>query len=205
MKKKSGISNLILLAILVILIVAAIAIVKNSGKNKQENLVEETIKLRAIGYGSTIQKFGYEDAGVIVNTFINGYNEHSGETVASNMDFVAMYIFSDCKDPEKEFDDKYVEYMRIDSQISMEEIIILQNTAKQQEDGLVESINGTNVQLEVIEYTEIEDVSKYLAKFKAKIRTVSADEGIDQMDWVEFWLLHDEKAYYIINYYNTGE
>ena len=151
MKKKSAISNLILLAILAMIIIVAVAIVKVGEKKKQEEKPEEIIKLRAIGYGSTIQKLGYEDAGTIVNTFINGYNEHSGESVASNMDFVAMYIYSDCEEPEKEFDDKYVEYMRTDSQIGMEEMIILQNTVKQQEDGLVESINRTNVQLEVID------------------------------------------------------
>ena len=158
MKKKNGITNFILLVILAILIIVAVVIVKIEEKNKQENPVEETIKLRAIGYGSTIQKLGYTDAGTIINTFINGYNEHSGESVASNMDFVGMYIYSACGDPQKEFDDKYIEYMRSDSQIGMEEMIILQNSAKQQEDGLVKGINETNVQLEVLEYTEIEDI-----------------------------------------------
>ena len=206
MEKRKAVVNLILLVVLVVLIIIAVVFWnrEREGGNNGET-TEEEVKLRAIGYGSEISKLGFTSASAIVDAFISGYNQHSGEVVVSNIDFVGMYIYSDCDNPEKEFDDKYVEYMRTDSKIGSDEIILLQYTAKQQEDGLIANINTTNVELEKIEYTEIEDVSKYLSKFKAKIRTVSADEGIDQEDWVEFWLLHLDDAYYIIDYYNAGE
>ncbi len=205
MEKKKAVLNLLLLLILIALIVVAVVIWRNDAKNRKNEKVEENITLRSIGYGSVVSQLGYIDSGAILNTFISGYNEHKGETVAAVMDFVGMYIFSECDDPEKEFDSKYLEYMRADSKINTEEVIMLQYSAKQQESALIDSINSTNVKLEVIENTEIENVSKYLAKFKAKIRTVSAEEGIDQEDWVDFWLLHNGEVYYVINYYNAGE
>ena len=205
MEKKKAVLNLFLLLILIVLIVVAVVIWRNDAKRRKDEKVEENITLRSIGYGSVVSQLGYIDSGAILNSFISGYNEHNGETVATVMDFVGMYIFSECDDPEKEFDSKYLEYMRADSKISTEEVIMLQYGAKQQESALIDSINSTNVVLEVVENSEIENVSEYLGKFKAKIRTVSAEEGIDQEDWVEFWLLHNGESYYIINYYNTGE
>ena len=79
-------------------------------------------------------------------------------------------------------------------------MIILQTSVKQQEESLIESIDNTNVELTLVDNTEIEDISKYLSTFTANIRTVSEDEGIDEVDNMKFILLHEENAYYIIDY-----
>ena len=81
----------------------------------------------------------------------------------------------------------------------------MQYSLKNQEQALVNSILETNVTLELIENSEIQDVTKYLSKMTAKIRTISPDEGIDQTDTLEFLLLHKDKSYYIMNYYLIDE
>ena len=70
---------------------------------------------------------------------------------------------------------------------------------------MVSVIDNTNVELTLVENTKIIDVSKYLSKFTAKIRTVSSVEGVDQEDTLEFLLSHKDKAYYIIDYYPIDE
>ena len=57
--------------------------------------------------------------------------------------------------------------------------------------------------MELIENSQIEDVSKYLSKMTAKIRTISETEGIDEVDTLEFLLLHRDGAYHLMKYDNT--
>ena len=201
MDKKKALINLGLTIILVILVGVSIYFLARENKKRAETKPE--IQFRMIDYGSEVMQIGYTDKDSILETFIDSYNEKNGEDLVAIMDLVSTYIYSLCENPEKEFDDKYVEYMRVDSEIKTEEILIMQYSLQQQEKGLIESINNTNVQLSVIDSTPIENVSKYLSKFTAKIRTVSPDEGVDQEYILEFILLHNDDAYYVIDYIKT--
>ena len=201
MVKKKMLVNFILLLILVGLVILAVAFWKNEEKRNAENQPENEVELTKIEYGSSVSPIGYSNANDIINSFIDAYNNHSGSDLVSIMDLVATYIYSDCENPKEEFDDKYVECLtsNIDS-ADRSKLIILQSSVKQQEDSLIDSINKTNVELTLVDNTEIEDISKYLSTFTANIRTVSADEGIDEVDNMKFTLLHDGSAYYIIDY-----
>ena len=148
-------------------------------------------------------------------------NEHKGKTlivtdgttllgaddkagVAAIMDQVGLYIYVEESDgDETKFDDKYEEILSNPS--DYDDLIVMQYSLKNQEQALVNSILETNVTLELIENSEIQDVTKYLSKMTAKIRTISPDEGIDQTDTLEFLLLHKDKSYYIMNYYLIDE
>ena len=120
------------------------------------------------------------------------------------MDQVGLYIYVEESDgDETKFDDKYEEILSNPS--DYDDLIVMQYSLKNQEQALVNSILETNVTLELIENSEIQDVTKYLSKMTAKIRTISPDEGIDQTDTLEFLLLHKDKSYYIMNYYLIDE
>lgn len=202
MNKKKAMINFLLLIILIVLIVCICIFYKiyDENRKKEEN---ENVTLTEIGYGSDIKKFGHDSENGILKNLITGYNEHNGTRVVSMMDLVAKYIYNLAENENVDFDQKYVEILSNPN--AYKDLYVMQFSVKQEEDGLVSFINDTNVELTLVENTKIQDVSKYLSKFTAKIRTVSADEGIDQVDTLEFLLSHKDKAYYIIEYYPIDE
>ena len=119
------------------------------------------------------------------------------------MDLVAKYIYKLAEDENVDFDQKYVEILSNPN--GYKDLYVMQFSLQQEEKGLVSFIDNTNVELSLVENTKITDVSKYLSKFTAKIRTVSSVEGVDQEDTLEFLLSHKDKAYYIIDYYPIDE
>lgn len=200
MVKKKILFNFVLLLILIGLIVLAVFFWKNEEKRKADEQPENEVELTKIEYGSSVSQIGHSNVNDIISSFIDAYNNHSGSDLVSIMDLVATYIYSDCENPKEEFDDKYVECLTSDTDAERTKMIILQTSVKQQEESLIESIDNTNVELTLVDNTEIEDISKYLSTFTANIRTVSEDEGIDEVDNMKFILLHEENAYYIIDY-----
>lgn len=203
MEKKNLLINIGLVILLIICIILGVVLTKQDIKRREKEKKED-IKLTEIGYGSEIGQVGYKNANGILNAFIQSYNEHDGEGVASIMDQVGLYIYvEECDSDQSKFDDKYEEILSNPS--DYDDLIVMQYSLKNQEQALVNSISETNVTLEVIENSEIQDVTKYLSKMTAKIRTISPDEGIDQTDTLEFLLLHKDKSYYIMNYYLIDE
>lgn len=203
MEKKNLLINIGLVILLIICIILGVVLTKQDIKRREKEKKED-IKLTEIGYGSEIGQVGYKNANGILNAFIQSYNEHDGEGVASIMDQVGLYIYvEECDSDQSKFDDKYEEILSNPS--DYDDLIVMQYSLKNQEQALVNSISETNVTLEVIENSEIQDVTKYLSKMTAKIRTISSDEGIDQTDTLEFLLLHKDKSYYIMNYYLIDE
>ena len=203
MEKKNLLINIGLVILLIICIILGVVLTKQDIKRREKEKKED-IKLTEIGYGSEIGQVGYKNANGILNAFIQSYNEHDGEGVASIMDQVGLYIYvEECDSDQSKFDDKYEEILSNPS--DYDDLIVMQYSLKNQEQALVNSISETNVTLEVIENSEIQDVTKYLSKMTAKIRTISLDEGIDQTETLEFLLLHKDKSYYIMNYYLIDE
>lgn len=203
MEKKNLLINIGLVILLIICIILGVVLTKQDIKRREKE-EKEDIKLTEIGYGSEIGQVGYQNANGILNAFIQSYNEHDGEGVASIMDQVGLYIYvEECDSDQSKFDDKYEEILSNPS--DYDDLIVMQYSLKNQEQALVNSISETNVTLELIENSEIQDVTKYLSKMTAKIRTISPDEGIDQTDTLEFLLLHKDKSYYIMNYYLIDE
>ncbi len=203
MEKKNLLINIGLVILLITCIVLGVVLTKQDIKRREKE-EKEDIKLTEIGYGSEIGQVGYQNANGILNAFIQSYNEHDGEGVASIMDQVGLYIYvEECDSDQSKFDDKYEEILSNPS--DYDDLIVMQYSLKNQEQALVNSISETNVTLELIENSEIQDVTKYLSKMTAKIRTISPDEGIDQTDTLEFLLLHKDKSYYIMNYYLIDE
>lgn len=203
MEKKKLLINIGLAILLIICIILEVVLAKQDIKRREKE-EKEDIKLTEIGYGSEIGQVGYQNANGILNAFIQSYNEHDGEGVASIMDQVGLYIYvEECDSDQSKFDDKYEEILSNPS--DYDDLIVMQYSLKNQEQALVNSISETNVTLELIENSEIQDVTKYLSKMTAKIRTISPDEGIDQTDTLEFLLLHKDKSYYIMNYYLIDE
>ena len=200
MVKKKILVNFCLLLVLVGLVILAVVFWKNEEKRNADNQSENEVELTKIEYGSSVSQIGHSNVNDIINSFIDAYNNHSGSDLVSIMDLVATYIYSDCENPKEEFDDKYVECLTSDTDSDKSKIILLQYSVKQQEDSLIESIDESNVELTLVDNTEIEDLSKYLSTFTANIRTVSADEGIDEVDNIKFTLLHEGSSYYIIDY-----
>ncbi len=203
MEKKNLLINIGLVILLIICIILGVVLTKQDIKRREKE-EKEDIKLTEIGYGSEIGQVGYQNANGILNAFIQSYNEHDGEGVASIMDQVGLYIYvEECDSDQSKFDDKYEEILSNPS--DYDDLIVMQYSLKNQEQALVNSISETNVTLELIGNSEIQDVTKYLSKMTAKIRTISPDEGIDQTDTLEFLLLHKDKSYYIMNYYLIDE
>ena len=200
MVKKKILVNFSLLLVLVGLVILAVVFWKNEEKRNADNQTENEVELTKVEYGSSVSQIGHSNVNDIINSFIDAYNNHSGSDLVSIMDLVATYIYSDCENPKEEFDDKYVECLTSDTDSDKSKIILLQYSVKQQEDSLIESIDESNVELTLVDNTEIEDLSKYLSTFTANIRTVSADEGIDEVDNMKFTLLHEGSSYYIIDY-----
>lgn len=203
MEKKNLLINVGLTILLIACVIIGVFLTKQDIKRREKE-EKEDIKLTEIGYGSEIGQVGYQNANGILNAFIQSYNEHDGEGVASIMDQVGLYIYvEECDSDQSKFDDKYEEILSKPS--DYDDLIVMQYSLQKQEQALVNSISETNVTLEVIENSEIQDVTKYLSKLTAKIRTISPDEGIDQTDTLEFLLLHKDKSYYIMNYYLIDE
>lgn len=203
MDKKNFLINMCLVVLLVVCVVVVIIFQKIDNKRLAQE-AKDNIKLTEIGYGSEIGQVGYENATGILKAFVQSYNEHDGEGIAAVMDQVGLYIYvEECDKDEAKFDDKYEEILSNPS--GYKDLIIMQYSLKNQEQALVDSIVETNVTLELIENSEIQDVTKYLSKMTAKIRTVSPDDGVDQTDTLEFLLLHKNNSYYIMNYYAVGD
>lgn len=203
MKKKKLLINIGLVIILIVCMSASVVLAKKD-KQRRDKEAKENITLTDIGYETEIGQVGYDTASGILGAFIQAYNEHDGSGVAAIMDQVGLYIYvEECDSDQSKFDDKYEEILSNPS--DYDDLIVMQYSLKNQEQALVNSILETNVTLEVIENSEIQDVTKYLSKMTAKIRTISPDEGIDQTDTLEFLLLHKDKSYYIMNYYLIDE
>ncbi len=203
MKKKKLLINIGLVIILIVCMSASVVLAKKD-KQRRDKEAKENITLTDIGYETEIGQVGYDTASGILGAFIQAYNEHDGSGVAAIMDQVGLYIYVEESDgDETKFDDKYEEILSSPSDYG--DLILMQHSAKSQEDALINSISETNVTLELVENTEIHDVTKYLSKMTAKIRTVSIDDGIDQVDTLGFLLLHRDQSYYIMDYYLADE
>ena len=217
MKKKRLFIIISILLVVIIVLGVMFFVIRNNNKNVKkeneqqvsnvdnENKVDidaespEEPELFEIGYGSEVEKIGYKNAANLLSHFINSYNQKDGDGVVAVMDLVALYIYNRSRDDNISFDDKYVEVLS--NPAEYEELMLLEYSMKNEEDALIENISKTDVELTLIDNTEIEMVSKYLAKMTAKIRTVSESEGIDQEDTLEFLLINKFDSYYILNFY----
>ena len=210
MDKRKKIENILLFAILTVLAILVVFLYNKNvekyeqEKTKEKELEEATVTWTEISYGSEITQIGHTEAQSLLNDFIVAYNNHDGKSVISIMDMVAGYIYVEeaGRDISK-FDENYVRILSDPEKY--EDIILMRYTLPKQEESLIESINNTNVNLELVDNTEIEDISKYSSKVTANIRTYSEAEKIDQVDKLEFFLLHSNNAYYIVDYYVVDE
>lgn len=195
MKKKKVLINLLL----VIILIDLFALVWFFGRKIKIKNNQDTgeVVLREIGYNSSVLPVGYKNANGILVNFIEAYNAHDGKGVAQLMNLVATYIYSDCENKD-DFDKAYEDKLSIKNEV--DDIVLMQYTLQNQEKAIIDGINETDVKLTLVENSEIEDTSKYLSKMTAKIRTVSETEKIDEVDTLEFILLHRNDAYYIIEY-----
>ncbi len=203
MEKKKLLINIGLVIILIVCMSASVVLEKKD-KQRRDKEAKENITLTDIGYETEIGQVGYDTASGILGAFIQAYNEHDGSGVAAIMDQVGLYIYvEECDSDQSKFDDKYEEILSKPSEY--DDLIVMQYSLQKQEQTLVDSISQTNVALELVEGSEIQDVTKYLSKMTAKIRTVSADDGIDEVDTLGFLLLHRDQSYYIMDYYLVDE
>lgn len=203
MEKKKLLINIGLVIILIVCMGASVVLAKKD-KQRRDKEAKENITLTDIGYETEIGQVGYDTASGILGAFIQAYNEHDGSGVAAIMDQVGLYIYvEECDSDQSKFDDKYEEILSKPSEY--DDLIVMQYSLQKQEQTLVDSISQTNVALELVGGSEIQDVTKYLSKMTAKIRTVSADDGIDEVDTLGFLLLHRDQSYYIMDYYLADE
>lgn len=204
MGKKKLLINIGLVIILIVCMSASVVLAKKD-KQRRDKEAKENITLTDIGYETEIGQVGYDTASGILGAFIQAYNEHDGAGVAAIMDQVGVYIYvEECDSDQSKFDDKYEEILSNPSE-EYDDLIIMQYSLQKQEKELVDLISQTNVTLELVGGSEIQDVTKYLSKMTAKIRTVSADDGIDEVDTLGFLLLHRDQSYYIMDYYLADE
>lgn len=204
MGKKKLLINIGLVIILIVCMSASVVLAKKD-KQRRDKEAKENITLTNIGYETEIGQVGYDTASGILGAFIQAYNEHDGAGVAAIMDQVGLYIYvEECDSDQSKFDDKYEEILSNPSE-EYDDLIIMQYSLQKQEKKLVDLISKTNVTLELVGGSEIQDVTKYLSKMTAKIRTVSADDGIDEVDTLGFLLLHRDQSYYIMDYYLADE
>lgn len=195
MNKKSFLINLLLIIVLIILITIGFFVGKKVKDLKNKDNGEPV--LREIGYQSSVSPIGFKNASGILMNFIEAYNNHDGAGVAQLMNLVGTYIYSECENKD-DFDKAYEEKLSVDREI--DDIVIMQYSLQKQENSIIEGVNNTDVKLTLVENSEIEDKSKYLSTMTAKIRTVSESENIDEVDTLEFILLHRNDAYYIMQY-----
>lgn len=204
MEKKNLLINVGLTILLIACVIIGVFLTKQDIKRREKE-AKENITLTDIGYETEIGQVGYDTASGILGAFIQAYNEHDGAGVAAIMDQVGLYIYvEECDSDQSKFDDKYEEILSNPSK-EYDDLIIMQYSLQKQEKKLVDLISKTNVTLELVGGSEIQDVTKYLSKMTAKIRTVSADDGIDEVDTLGFLLLHRDQSYYIMDYYLADE
>lgn len=196
MNRRNFLLNLLLVMVLGALVLGAYYFKIRIG-TEEEKIESHNVVLKDISYGSEIMQIGSTSADNIISNFIEAYNNKNGELLIQFMDLVATYIYSDCE-YDSEFDKKYEE--KLSSDIKSDEMILIQYSLQREEKGIINGIANNNVQLTLVENSEIEDVSKYLSKMSAKIRTISETEGIDEVDTLEFLLLHRDGVYNIIKY-----
>lgn len=195
MSKKNFLINLLLVVTLIILITIGVFVGKKVKEQKGKD--DGDVKLKEIGYQSSVSPIGFKNAEGILLNFIDAYNNHDGAGVAQLMNLVGTYIYSECENKD-DFDKAYEEKLSVDREI--DDVIIMQYSLQKQEKSIIEGVNNTDVKLTLVEHSEIEDKSKYLSKMTAKIRTVSESENIDETDTLEFILLHRDDTYYIMQY-----
>lgn len=199
MSRKNFLVNLLMILVFIALALGAYYLKVRIGNEKEKTAcVNEQVVLKDIYYDSAVTQISYGEAGPIIQDFVGAYNNKNGEMLAQVMDLVATYIYSDCEN-ESEFDTKYVD--KLSRNLDTQELILMQYSLKKEETGIISGVeNNSSVELTLIENSEITDVSKYLSKMTAKIRTVSQVENIDQVDTLEFLLLHRDGAYNIIKF-----
>lgn len=199
MSRKNFLVNLLMILVFIALALGAYYLKVRIGNEKEKTArVNEQVVLKDIYYDSAVTQISYGEAGPIIQDFVGAYNNKNGEMLAQVMDLVATYIYSDCEN-ESEFDTKYVD--KLSRNLETQELILMQYSLKKEETGIISGVeNNSSVELTLIENSEITDVSKYLSKMTAKIRTVSQVENIDQVDTLEFLLLHRDGAYNIIKF-----
>lgn len=172
--------------------------IRISNEKEKTAHVNKQVVLKDIYYDSAVTQVSYGEAGLIIHDFVEAYNNKNGGMLAQVMDLVATYIYSECEN-ESEFDTKYVDKLSRD--LDTQELILMQYSLQKEEKGIISGVeNNSSVELTLIENSEITDVSKYLSKMTAKIRTVSQVENIDEVDTLEFLLLHRDGAYNIIKF-----
>ncbi len=199
MSRKNFLVNLLMILVFIALALGAYYLKVRIGNEKEKTArVNEQVVLKDIYYDSAVTQISYGEAGPIIQDFVGAYNNKNGEMLAQVMDLVATYIYSDCEN-ESEFDTKYVD--KLSRNLDTQELILMQYSLKKEETGIISGVeNNSSVELTLIENSEITDVSKYLSKMTAKIRTVSQVENIDEIDTLEFLLLHRDGAYNIIKF-----
>lgn len=197
-RKKKSFTNILLLIFLIALIVVAYFLYGGYKEKAKQDKIENA-NLIEIDYGSDVVQIGSTKAGDILDTFIGAFNEHDGATVASIMDLVANYIYKQCEKDGSNFDEKYVEILSNPS--GYDNLLEMQYELKAEENATIQAINSFNVQLTLVNHSDIQSTSKYLAKMTAKIRTVVPEEKVDEVDNLEFLLLKKNDAYYIMDYY----
>lgn len=204
--KRKRIENILLMIIFLILAALVVLLYIKNVKINEAKKAEEAanVTLTEISYGSEIEQAESKDAKGLLNAFIDSYNTKNGEEMVSISDFVAQYIFvEEAGEDISKFDENYI---RILSNVEgYDDIVMMRYTLPNEEKGTIESMKANNVTLELIDNAEIEDVTKYVSKLSATIRTYSEVEKLDQTDKLEFILLHKRDAYYIINYYVVDE
>lgn len=199
MSRKNFLVNLLMILVFIALALGVYYLKVRIGNEKEKTArVNEQVVLKDIYYDSAVTQISYGEAGPIIQDFVGAYNNKNGEMLAQVMDLVATYIYSDCEN-ESEFDTKYVD--KLSRNLDTQELILMQYSLKKEETGIISGVeNNSSVELTLIENSEITDVSKYLSKMTAKIRTVSQVENIDEIDTLEFLLLHRDGAYNIIKF-----
>lgn len=205
MNKKKAITNFILLLLLVVMIIIICVIIKKDIKATKEKESNET-KMRMINYGSQVSPVGYMSAEPIVTNFIKAYNEKNGEGIVSLFDLVGTYIYSECEKDIDKFDQTYEDILTVGStKYSDEDFMVMQYSLQSEETRMIKAISDLNVQVSLVSFTQIEDLTKYISRFTADIHTYSESEGIDETDTLEFILLKRDGAYYLIDYYAIEE
>lgn len=196
MKKKNVLVNILLIMVLIALILGAIFL-RMKIKTEEERIEKENVVLKDIVYDSDVMQVGYRNSNALISNFINAYNSKNGEQLVQSMNLVATYIYSECEH-DGEFDRKYEE--KLSTNLPAEELLIIQYSLQKEEKGIIEGVTNSDVELTLMECSEIQDVSKYLSKMTAKIRTISASDNVDEVDTLEFLLLHRDDSYQIIKY-----
>lgn len=198
MDKKNVLINVLLVMVFVALVLGAIFFkIKIDIKKRNEEKVDEKVVLKDILYESDVQQVGYGEAEPLIRNFIDAYNNKNGGQLVQIMNLVATYIYSECEN-EDEFDKKYVE--KLSSDIDSQELILMQYSLQKEEKSIINGVKNGDVELTLIENSQITDTSEYLSKMTAKIRTTSKIDNVDEVDTLEFLLLHRDGAYYIIKY-----